>query len=159
MVKGISRQSGSEWCWEVDSGKNAQEGDKIELAVCDETNENQLFEKNLFTNTDGTNYISLAPKVEESYLVGVREDPNTGEYDGRSWLRIEPPTAIVDGTQYFFLNANDGTVYTGASEDYIVTTFGMAPTTGSPVMLQSRSQASNADKIIAWSLVSAADGV
>jgi len=153
LIKGTAPQSGSEWCWEVDSGNSAQEGDKIELAECDESNENQLFEKNPFTNTDGINYISLAPKVEESYLVGIREDPNTGDYDGRSWLRIEPPTAIMDGTQFYFLDEDAGFVYTGASEEYIVTTFGVTPKRGAPVMLQSRTSASTSDKITSWTLV------
>ena len=154
MIKGTSRLTGSEWCWEVDSGKNPQAGDKIELAACDKSNDNQLFELNQFTNTDGIKYITLSPKVEETFLVWIREDPSTGEYDGRSWLRIESPSAIVTGTQNFFRDESTGFVYTGASEEYIVTTFGFRPKRGAAVMLQAATAASRGDKINAWELVS-----
>lgn len=149
MIKGTSQRSGTELCWEVRGG-NPQEGNKIVLGNCQSEDKN-LFELNAFVTEDGQDSASFRPKVNKRLIVGVREPLDSPDFDGRAWLRIEEPHAILDGTQHF-VRTEEGLVTVDSFQNLFVTNQGANTEVGDPVMLKFLDRI-RGDSIKQWDLI------
>jgi len=142
----LTRAGTSLWCWDVKGGMKPN--NKIILKRCNEDSTKQLFVFRIAKGSSERGYqkTTLHPKRKKSLCVGV------ARIREKSWLRLEK---CNDNDESQLFGQKLGSNLCGKLDipntDLVVTTQGLKPSKGSPVMLRSENDLERfGDAISTW---------